>query len=217
LTELLNELEEKTLPGGVGAKLRREVNKSAETTLESDPDAAWKPPTEEQLKAAERVEQVASQSDISVVRTQVLQLAREYERLRAVGVAGDQRRRWQVVVIKMRALARAAYDLLPELADSESSGERLAAIAILQVRPNPDYLDWLAKRVTEERPFIGYQAAEALRAAVRNLGPPYYEELRKAIQVARNPVGPQSIYAYRDRDNVLEDAEKELEKAIGQV
>src|SRR5215217_6194322 len=125
LTEVLNKLEEITLPGGIGAKLRREVDKSAETTLESDPDAAWKAPTEEQIEAAQRVEQVASRSDISVVRTQVLELAQEYERLRAAGVAGDQRRRWQVVVIKMRALARAAYDLLPELKDSESPGERL--------------------------------------------------------------------------------------------
>lgn len=209
LVGLLDKLEEVTLPGGFAARLRREVDKSAQAALSSDPGAG-KAPTEEQLAGAERVEQVARQSDISVVREQVLQLAREYERIRATMPSGDSRtRRMEIVVTKMRALALAAYPLLRDLVSSESPGERLAAVAILQVRTNVDYLDWLATRVAEEKPFIGYHAAVALLVAVRRLDPPHYAKLRAAIQRARGSVGWR--LKDTDRDRILSDAEKELE------
>lgn len=207
---LLDKLEEITFPGGFAAKLRREVDKSAEAALSSDPRAG-KAPTEEQLEAAERVEQVARRSDISVVWAEMRQLAREYERIRATMPSGDSRtRRMEVVVTKMRALALAAYPLLRDLASSESPGERLAAVAILQVRPNPDYLDWLAARVSEEKPFIGYHAAVALLVAVRTLDPSYHAELQAAVQKARKSVGWR--LKDTDRDTVLSNAEKELEE-----
>lgn len=210
LVGLLDKLEEITLPGGFAARLRREVDKSAQAALSSDPRAAGKAPTEEQLAGAERVEQVARQSDISVVRAQVLQLAREYERIRATMPSGDARtRRMEVVVTKMRTLALAAYPFLPDLVSSESPGERLAAVVTMQVRPDPDYLDWLAARVAEEKPFIGYHAAVALLVAVRRLDPPHYAKLLAAIQRARGSVGWR--LKDTDRDRTLADAEKELE------
>ena len=210
LIGLLDKLEEITFPGGFGAKLRREVDKSAEAALSSDPRAG-KAPTEEQLEAAERVEQVARRSDISVVWAEVRQLAREYERIRATMPSGDSRtRRMEVVVTKMRTLALAAYPLLRDLDSSESPGERLAAVAILQVRPNPDYLDWLAERVAEEKPFIGYHAAVALLVAARTLESSHHAELQAAVQKARKSVGWR--LKDTDRDRVLSDAENELEE-----
>lgn len=170
---------------------------------------ASKPPTEQQVFAAERVEQAARQSDISVVRTQVFQLAQEYEQIRATMPPGDTRtRRMEVVITKMRTLALAAYPLLRELTNSESPGERLAAVAILQVRPNPDYLEWLATRLAEEKPFIGYHAGVALLVAVRNLDrSDYGTKLQQAIQKAKESVARKKD---TDRYRVLSDAEKEL-------
>jgi hypothetical protein len=55
-----------------------------------------------------------------------------------------------------------------ELIESDSAGEHLAAIVMLQVGPNLDYLDWLAKRLGVEKPFIGKQAALALLVAARS-------------------------------------------------
>lgn len=211
LTRVLDKLQKFTLPGGFAAELRQEVEESAEATLSSDPKAAGKAPTEEQLEAAERVERVASRSDISVVWAQMRQLAREYERIRATMPSGDSRtRRMEFVVTKMRALALAAYPLLRDLIASESPGERLAAVAILQVRSNADYLDWLAARVAEEKPFIGYHAAVALLVAVRNLDPPHHARLRAAIQRAKESVG--RVRKDTDRDRILSEAEEELEE-----
>ena len=119
----------------------------------------------------------------------------------------------EVVVTRMRTLALAAYPLLRDLVSSKSPGERLAAVAILQVRPDPDYLDWLAARLADEKPFIGYHAAVALLVAVRRLDPPYQAKLQAALQKARNAVGQRPKDT--DRNRVLSEAEKELEgKAV---
>jgi hypothetical protein len=66
----------------------------------------------------------------------------------------------------MQGLAKQAYAMLPELAAGPSDGERLAAIAFLQIIPNKDYIDWLAKRFDGGTPFVMYHAAIALRNAV---------------------------------------------------
>ena len=104
------------------------------------------------------------------LREQLRVLAEEYERLRATLPAGPERtRRMELVASQMRALAPVAYGLLDELMRSSSPGERLAAITFLQVRPQLDALDWLAERVTKEKPFVSYHAALALHYAVRAL------------------------------------------------
>jgi len=212
LTRLLGRLK-RLGTSNVTAEFGETFEEESEQVLNTDPGAST-PPTEKQVLAAERVEQAARQSDISVVRTQVFQLAQEYEQIRATMPSGDTRtRRMEVVVTKMRTLALAAYPLLRELTNSGSPGERLAAVAILQVRPNPDYLDWLVTRLAEEKPFIGYHAGVALLAAVRNLDPSDYgTKLQQAIQEARKSVGWK--LKDTDRDRVLSDAEKELREKL---
>lgn len=75
----------------------------------------------------------------------MLGLAREYETTRASMPPGDQRtRRMEVIVTKMRTLGLAAYPYVSEFSRSSSPGERLAAIAILQTSPDPQYWEWLA-------------------------------------------------------------------------
>src|SRR5215210_798061 len=207
LTRLLDRLRRLGTPN-VTAEFGETVEEVSEQVLNAGLRAST-PPTEKQVLAAERVEQAARQSDISVVRAQVFQLAQEYEQIRATMPKGDTRtRRMEVVITKMRTLALAAYPLLQELTNSGSPGERLTAVAILQVRPNPDYLDWLARRLAEEKPFIGYHAGVALLVAVRNLDTSDYgTKLQQAIQKARESVAWKKD---TDRYRVLSDAEKEL-------
>jgi hypothetical protein len=96
------------------------------------------------------------------------------------------------LVEKMKINTVPDYPLLPELkkpADSRdwsADGKRLAAVAILQVQPNSDYLDWLATILArEEGSFLGYHTAIALRNAVYSLGIIHYAELQRAIEFAR--------------------------------
>jgi hypothetical protein len=59
------------------------------------------------------------------------------------------------------------------------------AITILQVRPNVQYLSWLAERFQLEVPFLQYHAAVTLLSTARVLDPTHYAAIRAAIQDAR--------------------------------
>jgi hypothetical protein len=160
------------------------------------------------LDAAETVNQLARDADPAVIRQQVRELAREYESVRAAMTAGDQRtRRMEFVFAKMRTLALAAHPLLDELKRSSSPGERLVAVAILQVHPDPPSLDWLAQRVCEEKPFIGYHAAVALLHAARGLDTQYREKVQAAINKALACLGPDKVDP-TDRGRVLTEAKQ---------
>jgi hypothetical protein len=126
-------------------------------------------PTHSELKQAYAVEALADPADIGILRAQAQALGTEYEKVRNTMRPGNARTlEMEKVVAKMRVLGRAAFGLRHEFSASASPGLRLQAVAILQVLPDPDYLDWLVDRVGQERPFIGYHAAVALLAAVRN-------------------------------------------------
>jgi hypothetical protein len=197
--------------------LKEQIASASEPVLAASPQIGNEPTEKEveahveaQAEAAERVAQVARQIDDGVVRRQIADLAREYEDIRATMRSGSARTgRMEVVITKMRTLALAGYDLLPELIRSPSTGERLAAVAMLQVKPDAAYLDWLAERVQTERHFMGYHAAVALQYAARILDPAAHERLRQAIAKAKQGLG-----ADTDRFKVLEKAEKELPPAV---
>jgi HEAT repeats len=76
----------------------------------------------------------------------------------------------------------AGYPLLGELVPSPSPGERLAAVAILQVFATPEYLPFLVRLVRSDRPFVGYHATKALHFAVGSLDANSYPQLMDAIQ-----------------------------------
>lgn len=195
--------------GATESKIRRVVEAEAQAASSSNLLESGRQPTERQLEAAGQVAQIASQTDTSVVRLQMLDLAREYERIRAVMPPGDERtRKMEIVMAKMRTLALASYSFLSEFTKSQSPGERLAVVAMLQIKPNSDYLDWLASRLPEEKPFIGYHAAVAFLSAVRLLGVAKREQLQSAIEKARIALGDE--LKGTDRDKVLEEALNEL-------
>jgi hypothetical protein len=110
----------------------------------------------------------------------------------------------------MRSLAGAVRWTYPEFKEGQSGGERLAAVAILQMFPNNDELDWLAKRLDhqQESRFLGYQAAQALLQAARGL--PASKNLVEAVNLALQLVRRDSSDA--DRIKILETARETLER-----
>ncbi len=116
------------------------------------------------------------------IRQQVLGLCARYERERSSRLPGPERTNvMEDVTRDMRKLGLAAYAMLPELKNSESPGQRLAAIAFLCMRPDGDSLDWLAERIVFEAPFLKYQAAVALDRAASEPGLTAVDALKAAI------------------------------------
>ena len=111
---------------------------------------------------------------------------------------------------KMRNLAAASYPLLDELAHSPSPGERLAAVAILQVFAAEKSFPFLVKLIGSEKPFVGYHATKALRLAVGSLDPTVYPRLLEAIHKAQAALKLASVGFDSDREALLSAAEQEL-------
>jgi len=159
---------------------------------------------------ARMAEQVSDNENL-MVRQQIISLAHKYETIRASMEPGDTRtRNMEAVVSEIGTLALRAYALLPELTASGSPGQRLAAVAILQLTPNPDYIDWIAERLSAEKPFVGYHASIALLSAVRALYASDAKKLRTAITAAKKGLLASGVSKSTDRYGVLDEAEKEL-------
>lgn len=195
---------------GPGAEIGAILNRQSAGVPDRPPSSPrGGEPTEAQLVDAAKVEQLVSPSDLSMIKQQLVSLAREYERIRSVMPSGAERtHKMEIVVAKMRTLALAGYSFLAEFAASQSPGERLVAVAMLQIRPNAEYLRWLAQRFAEETPFITYHAGVALLKAVQTLGQSSREYLQRALEEARAIAGNK----LQDSDiaDVLDAAEKEF-------
>lgn len=147
------------------------------------------------------------QSSLDLVRGQVRSYARLYERTRQRMKSSDERtRRMGDIFKRMHSLTTAYYPLLDELSRSPSPGERLAAVAILQVFATEEYLPFLVKLVGSEKPYVAYQAAKALHFAVGASDPNVYPKLLDGIRQAQASL----TSATGDRQRVLRAAEMEL-------
>jgi hypothetical protein len=163
-------------------------------------------------RAAERVGEVSLEN--TAVRDKIMSLARRYVESRREPFSDGRTQKLEVVFTEMKGLAFLAYPLLSELAKStprdggrdERVGERVAAIALLEAIPNETYIDWLADRVCQERPFVGYHAGVALLNAVREFKGTHRDRLRAAIERALGCVSETS-----DRGRVLRAALNELQ------
>jgi hypothetical protein len=137
-------------------------------------------------QAAER----GTSDALAATREQIRELARAYDDIREgpnrMPRGNERTRRLEVVASQMRALALAAFPLLGELTRSDSPGERLAAVTVLQAIPQAEYLSWLGERPRDEKPFIGYHAALALLAAARQLGTEDLGDVEAALRVAES-------------------------------
>jgi hypothetical protein len=124
------------------------------------------------------------------VRQRIDELARAYQEIRKTMLPGDARtRKMEIIAAKMRTLACDAYFLLDYLARNPEPGSRLAAVSLLEAKPNPDYLSWLSERLAPEKPFVGYHAALALFVAARTMEYEFRPQLREAIEKARALLG----------------------------
>jgi hypothetical protein len=196
---------------------------------DSEPILSWDKPEEAFVKVAREIQalvtkappepvapQAAASTDpvgasLQLVREQVRAYAHLYERIRQRMISSNERTlRMEEVFAKMRTLAAASYPLLAELADSPSPGERLAAVAILQVFASEEHLPFLVRLVRSEKPFVGYHAIKALQFAVGALHPRAHGSLLTAIQDARVALDDAQVSAYADRHTALASAEQEL-------
>jgi hypothetical protein len=191
-----------------GAEISRKLKQSAQEA--SAATGLSSAPSEGELIRAIEVEKFAAGANVSTIRSQAEELAFEYERVRQTMLPGDSRtRRMEVVVAKMRTLARAFYPLRNEFANSSSPGKRLMAIAALQVDPDYDMLEWLGGRLLVETPFVGYHATVALLLAIRA---PKAKVHLAAIEVAvaKAVQAKDTLANDSDRIRTLDDVESAL-------
>jgi hypothetical protein len=121
-------------------------------------------------------------------------LAREYERVRSE-MAPSRERTFEMatVLARMRAAARAAnLDAagVQALASSTRDGDRLAAIAALQERPEPSAIRWLLDAVERSRSaFEQYQALRALWGSMPVMSAATRNEVRARLVALRSSDG----------------------------
>lgn len=160
--------------------------------------------------AVESIQKISPPTDRAVTERTISKLATDYVEVRKQMPPGlDRTRKMASIASQFRSMAVPAYELLPELVASSSSGERLAGICILQQVPSTKYLNWLAERVAVEKPFVGYQATLALLSAVRATRDVSRSEVAAVVKLARDFLAQRK---WQDPNQVraLENAEKEL-------
>jgi hypothetical protein len=166
-------------------------------------------PSQEQLQSAERVRQAAPANNPQAVIAPLKALAAEYERTRAAMPPSPERTRaMSEVASRMFTFGLAAAPYIKELANSASSGERLAAVIILRAKFDPEYSEWLAKRLVDDPPFIGYQAAKALLAGVRLVGGSQKSRLQEVVLDAKQTLQSKNMKD-ANRDELIEQILKE--------
>ncbi len=122
----------------------------------------------------------------AAIKARMLGFAQEYDTVRASRHAGsDRTRAMNAVVAKMRTLALAADLFLDELQSAgDSPGKRLAAICILQMKPDLQAVPWLVERMKVEQPFVFFHASVALLNTVRRYGSSEKTTLGNALKAA---------------------------------
>ncbi|MDH7461125.1 DUF4062 domain-containing protein [Chitinophagaceae bacterium 26-R-25] len=163
--------------------------------------------------AIKQAQTITTESDMTLVRTQLNQLTIDYTNVRAGLRYGNERTRQMTLIeSKMRAMAFSTSPFLPELVNSATAGNRLAAIAILKEIPDDNYLAWLSSRVGKaEANFVGYHASLALLSAARNANDKNRSKVKEAITNAIANVN-KSEYKDPNQEAVLKEALQEIEK-----
>jgi hypothetical protein len=144
-------------------------------------------------------------------RETALQLAKEYDQIRREMPAGDERTRlMEGVFSRMKITAPKVQGSLSAFQRSSSAGERLIAIAVLDMFPEANHLGWLAERMDPEleKPFVAFHAAVALLDAVTNLPAEDCAKLEAALAEAKKLA--LRLKGDPARLNVLARAEEEL-------
>ncbi len=149
------------------------------------------------------------------IKARMLVFAQEYESTRSSMRAGDDRTRaLNGIVAKMRTLALAADLFVTEFMNAPNApGRHLAAICILQMKPDMQTVPWLVERMAQEQPFVFFHAAVALLNAVRHYGQSERARLGSAIEAALRQVQSFGEAADLNTLRVLTLAQSELTTA----
>lgn len=143
---------------------------------------------------------------IATIKAQLERLAKDYSNLRANQKSGPERTSaMEEIAGKMRAFSEVAAPLLSELKTSDQAGLRLAAISILEIKPDAAAGEWLAERLSTESPFMGYHAALALAESAAMIPCSDRGAFLSVLNKAKGAVPPAS-----DRANVIVDAASKL-------
>jgi hypothetical protein len=175
------------------------------TTDATPADGEPSVPSTSDRQSAERVLKVAAEGRPDEVLIPLRKLAAEYEKTRSELPFGNARtRKMSEISSRMKRLALAAAPFLEQLSRSLSPGERLAAVIILQMKFDPDYIEWLASRIVEEPAFCGYQAASALLARIRTDGDAEGVRIKAAAQDAMQKRTARGLEPEEKRDKLVE-------------
>jgi hypothetical protein len=139
------------------------INLELDRVADAEADKSGKI-TPRQVEAAARIAIQTREVDSKALLAELDRLCLEYDSLRRTLPSGDARTRAMTrVLVKMRSLAPSLTDYLDIYKSSGSAGNRLAAIAMMQMVPQIADLDWLKGRFSSELPFVFYHAALALQ------------------------------------------------------
>jgi hypothetical protein len=138
--------------------------KKVEAEATSDVGAHPGPVTPLEVRTAAQIEREALDVASPELSSRLDRLGREYDFIRRTMPSSAQRTRLMTgVLVQMRALGPAVASQIEAFKTSGSPGSRLAAIAIMQMRPELADLDWLQSRFDTEHPFVFYHAALAIQ------------------------------------------------------
>lgn len=198
--------------GGLLRAIRDILQESSQLRVNLAPDIpqAFAPFTPPPAPAAGPVD-VAS-------RDAAMKWASEYDRIRASMPSSSERTRvMEGVFSKMKIVAPRAQVFVDEFEKDTSAGVRLMAIAVLNMFPSSEHLDWLAERLDpeQEQPFVAYHASVALLDAVTNLPPEHCPALAAALTKAME-LG-ERLQGDSARLNVLTRAKQDLARKCKRI
>jgi hypothetical protein len=180
-------------------------------------NAITKEPPVASRGSALRERKLATTADLTLVRDQIIAYARLYERIRQQMAPSNVRtKKMEEVFQRMKALANAAFPFLSDFTGSDSPGEKLAAVSILECFSSPRQLGFLVDLIQSEKPFVGLHAARAIEFAVSATEPRYYPQVQQAINDAIATLEA-SIPGLAARKAVLTRARAKLKEAMEMV
>lgn len=158
--------------------------------------------TSGQLKAAAKLEVKTQEISSEALLREMKKLSSDYDSIRQTMPSGSNRTREMTrVLVKMRSLAPSIDASFTSFKNSDSAGERLAAIAAMQMTPESADLHWLEERFTVEQPFLFYQAALALQVVADRIDNPVRRQL--LVELAqRSLVKVKSFSGIADRNTI---------------
>ncbi|HEY2452126.1 MAG TPA: hypothetical protein VGI71_05830 [Scandinavium sp.] len=162
-------------------------------------------PTPADVTIAKKIKDALPGNNPEAIKPSLDGLVNDYEQARISMPSGDSRTlMMSSISASMRRLGLAAKNYLPQLTVSNSPGKRLAAVCILQMDFDPNYITWLANRLYEEPAFCGYQAASVLSTRMALVGTQEKTEIINAVKNAKQIMTDRNTPTDPGRDTLID-------------